>query len=175
MSLPQPLFPLMWIPLFPCPDLLRHPTIPTPMHGINPRSCFGTEWWDVVRHQAYAKYDYRCWACGKGKTKLEGHENYRFDYKAGIAEFIGVVALCNYCHSFIHSGRLEILAKERKISRQKKSAIMRHGRAVLGVSRKPAQYRGPIAAAPYWRLVVVTRRGPVAVYARDLFLAHRSE
>lgn len=166
--LPKPLFPLMQIPVFPYADLLRHPTIPMPLHGVNPRSIWGSEWWDVIRRQAYAKYRHRCWACGKGKIVLEGHENYRFDYRAGIAEFLGVVALCHYCHSFIHSGLLEILVQQRKISRQKKAAILKHGRKVLGVNRKPSQYTGPMAPPEHWRLMVRTERGPVAVFTRNL-------
>ena len=168
MQLPKPLYPLMHIPTFPYPDLLRHATIPIPLHGVNPRNVFGAEWWDVIRRQAYAKYHFRCWACGKGKTVLEGHENYRFDYRAGIAEFLGVVALCHYCHSFIHSGLLDILCRQKKVSRYKKAAIMKHGRKVLQVSRKPNQYSGPMAPPEQWRLIVRTERGPVSVFARNL-------
>ena len=165
---PKPLYPLMTIRRFPEPELLRHPTIPRELWGLNPRSIWGVEWWDVVRRQAYAKYGHQCWACGKGKTVLEGHENYRFDYGAGIAEFLGVVALCHYCHSFIHSGMLGILARQKKISRSKKAAILKHGRQVLRISRNPTHYSGPMAPAKLWRLIVRTECGPVSIFASHL-------
>lgn len=102
--------------------ILTHPNIPKALHGLNPRSLLGQEWWDNQRHAAYRKYGYRCWACGmpKGsdpfKPWLEGHESYQYDYRKGTARLVEVVALCHSCHSFIHSGRLWALYKAGEVS-----------------------------------------------------------
>lgn len=95
--------------------LLLHPNIPQPLHGLNPRTILGKEWWDLTRKTAEALNNYCCYACGihRSDTKegwLEGHEVYAFDELLRIAEYLRTVSLCNYCHSFIHSGRLLSLA-----------------------------------------------------------------
>ena len=77
---------------FPNPKYLTHPNIPKPLHGMNPRSILGKEWWDIKRREAYATHNYCCWACGIPKSKakyhnwLEGHETYQINYKIGEAK-----------------------------------------------------------------------------------------
>jgi hypothetical protein len=115
------------------PELLTHPNIPKPLHGLNPRSLLGKEWWDVHRQEAYAKYDYHCWACGTHKSQaeihqwLEGHESYEYDYKVGSATLKEIVALCYSCHNFIHSGWLFMQAKSGKIDRPTAAHIIDRG------------------------------------------------
>ncbi|MEE3718728.1 hypothetical protein V2H45_18455 [Tumidithrix elongata RA019] len=101
----------------PNPIILLHPNIPKPLHGLNPRTLLGQEWWDRVRKEAYAKHDYRCHACGVHKSKakyhrwLEAHEIYRYDFATGRAEMVEIVALCHSCHNFIHDGRMQEIVK----------------------------------------------------------------
>lgn len=119
------------------PELLTHPNIPKPLHGLNPRSLLGQEWWDKQRREAAAKEDYHCWACGvRGKDAkyhqwLEGHESYVYDYEKGVATLKEIVSLCHSCHNFIHSGRLRILLRKGSISEEKVMDILNHGRAIL--------------------------------------------
>lgn len=122
---------------FPNPALLTHPNIPKPLHGRNPRSILGKDWWDIKRREAYAKHDYHCWACGVHKKDamyhqwLEGHESYLIDYHKGEVRLNEIVALCHSCHNFIHSGRLQILWQKDKIAHEKCVDILEHGFAIL--------------------------------------------
>jgi len=98
-------------PRVPNPALLLHPPIPIALGGVNPRTIKGQEWWDVVRREAYAKYDYHCWACDVHRLdtdnqKLDAHECYNYNYIRKRAYFVGVVALCRDCHMFIHWRRI---------------------------------------------------------------------
>jgi len=99
-------------------EILTHPNIPKPLHGLNPRTILGDTWWNRQRQTAYAASNYHCWACGTHKTAakyhkwLEAHEMYTYDYENGVAHFQYVVALCHSCHNFIHSGRLYAMYKK---------------------------------------------------------------
>lgn len=118
------------------PELLLHPLIPPPLHGIAPRVILGQQWWDEQRKIAYAKHDHKCHACGiEGKaTKkkyLEAHEAYDIDYENFVVTLKEVVALCPYCHKFIHVGRLLVQFREGYASRQYTTYILEHGIRVL--------------------------------------------
>lgn len=123
---------------FPNPNILNHPNIPKPLHGLSPRVVKGDVWWDQTRKDAYARHGYRCAACGVPKSEaawhkwLEGHEIYRFDYFAGSMVFDRVEPLCHACHVFIHSGRLEkVVEKSNDMPLFKALAILYHGFSVL--------------------------------------------
>jgi len=120
------------------PSILCHPNIPKPLHGIAPRVIAGDAWWDAQRKKAYEEAYFRCQACGTpkanvlGKKKwLEAHETYEYDYKNGRLTFKKLVALCPYCHSFIHSGRLNMLYESGQLSVEDYAAILLHGNKVL--------------------------------------------
>jgi len=117
------------------PQLLQHPNIPNPLHGMAPRVIKGQEWWDVTRQAAYASTDYHCLACGMHKTEnryhkwLEAHEDYTIDYKNGIMTVKEIIPLCHSCHNFIHSGRLWVT--NRKTYTGKIADILKHGIKIL--------------------------------------------
>jgi len=114
------------------PQLLQHPNIPKPLHGLAPRVIKGQEWWDKVRQEAYASTKYHCLACGIHKTKakyhqwLEAHEDYTFNLRTGEVKVKQIIPLCHSCHNFIHSGRLSVTAEKDKII-----DILKHGFKIL--------------------------------------------
>ena len=118
-------------------ELLTHPNIPKPLHGVNPRTLLGQEWWERKRQEAYATYDFHCWACGIHKSHakyhrwLEAHESYDIDYARGRVELRDIVALCHSCHNFIHSGRMWELYKQKQLTKEKMLNILQHGFHVL--------------------------------------------
>lgn len=155
------------------PELLLCPNIPKPMHGINPRTVLGTNWWNRERRAAYKSTAFHCEACGVHKSEaklhrwLEGHEWYQIDYAKGRMKYVRTVPLCHYCHNFIHDGRLRRLLDEGLINHQKYAAILQHGEAVLraaGLDRmaridrdeeiKQLIGNGRFAEWSKWRLVI---------------------
>lgn len=119
------------------PHILLHPNIPKPLHGLNPRTIMGQEWWDVTRQQVYASTGYTCLACGVEKKNakfhqwLEAHEYYKFDYSIGLIEIEKIIPLCHSCHNYIHSGRLMKQLFKSEITEQKFWTIVKHGTDVL--------------------------------------------
>lgn len=128
------------MPKFRRPELLLHQPIPRPLHGTNPRVIRGAAWWNKQRVKAYKKNNYCCWACGihKGSAKkhswLEAHEVYDIDYREGRAVFKEVVALCVFCHGFIHQGRLAAQLDKGEITYSAYNEIIEHGFGIINVS-----------------------------------------
>ena len=122
------------------PEILAHPHIPKPMHGLSPRTIMGNEWWDVTRKEVYAKYDYHCIACGVPKAEaiahhwLEAHEFWHIDYRTGVCEISSIEPLCHYCHNFIHSGRIAMIIGKEK-SEEEIIAILEHGFNILAENK----------------------------------------
>lgn len=129
------------------------------MHGVNPRTIKGQEWWDTERKAAAKKYQYHCWACGvhqvhaKFHKWLEGHERYAVDYEHGRLTYLGCCSLCHSCHNFIHLGRLTAMYEQGQVAEAKYRAIIRHGCTLLKTYKlsSPAEYERSIPWAD-WRL-----------------------
>lgn len=117
------------------PEILQHPNIPKPLHGLAPRVVLGQYWWDRTRQKAYESTNYHCIACGVHKTDakyhqwLEAHENFTMDYNKGIMEINSIIPLCHSCHNFIHSGRLYATLTDD--TEEKAKDILRHGFTIL--------------------------------------------
>jgi len=118
------------------PEILTHPNIPLPLHGLSPRTINGDAWWNSIRKEVYAKYDYHCISCGVSKYYalghqwLEAHEYYDIDYKKGTMKCMSIEPLCHYCHNFIHSGRLDAITGIKK-SVTEVVSILEHGFKIL--------------------------------------------
>ena len=144
------------------PEILLCSNIPKPMHGVAPREVLGPIWWNAARKAAYKSTAYHCIACGvhKGsaayRQQLDGHEVYEIDYLLGRMAYVEVVPLCYSCHNFIHSGRLQMLLDEGKITHERYASIVQHGNRVLrNAGLTPSVlYAGPVADWKNWRLVV---------------------
>lgn len=149
------------------PEILLHPGVPKPLHGLAPRVVLGKAWWDKERAEAYKLHDYHCFACGCHQDEaifregmLEAHEFYTIDYKAKRVTYHEAVALCHACHGYIHSGRLTAMAEKGEVSESKWLAVIEHGDAQLasiGESPKLAPTLHRVEDDhdwPDWRLVV---------------------
>ncbi len=119
------------------PEVLLLPQIPKPLHGVAPRVVLGSTWWNKIRQETYKSTNLHCIACGVHKTRakgpkhLEAHEIYRTVYEVFRLYFVRVVPLCNFCHSYIHCGRLQALLDQNKITQRKFVSVIQHGDRVL--------------------------------------------
>lgn len=146
------------------PSILLHPNIPKPLHGLNPRTILGDQWWNQKRQIAYKTKDYKCWACGMHKKDalyhkwLEAHECYEFHYCNGTAKMIEITALCHSCHNYIHCGRMTHLLRAGKMTMDKLNKILEHGDALTkDISRKNNPYiinESSFAEWGEWRLII---------------------
>ena len=142
---------------FPRPELLLHPNIPKPLHGVNPRNLLGQKWWNSVRTRAYLTHNYHCWACGVHKAKakyhkwLEAHEVYQIDYENGRVELLEICALCHCCHNYIHDGRLQMMVMNGTISIKKYVDILTHGERIISqyLSSLNKEYQAIIWKQPF--------------------------
>lgn len=142
------------------PEILCHPNVPKPLHGVAPRVIMGDGWWNRIRGLVYQKYDYRCAACGVPKhlarrfQHLEAHEFYEVDYNTGIVIVKSLEPLCNYCHMFIHNGRLvNTLNTPQGASTRIAMEILRHGFNVC-IENDIACFHGAVDAAEYLEMPV---------------------
>lgn len=144
------------------PEVLLCPNVPKPLHGLAPRVVLGTKWWNETRQAAYRATDYHCITCGvwkydaRGPKWLEGHEVYEVDYAQGRSVYIETVALCHYCHNYIHDGRMQALVEKGRMPASKYVSIIIHGDAILRAAGLvvPPPYEGLMAEWGDWRLVV---------------------
>lgn len=143
------------------------PTIPKPLHGVNPRTVLGSKWWDETRRAAYRSTEQHCITCGVHKYSaprclLDGHELYETDYLAGRLYYIETVPLCKTCHSYIHSGRLLMLFEEGKITKEEYDVTIAYGELVLKQARItiPPPSNEEFADWEDWRLVVNGKEYP---------------
>lgn len=146
----------------PRPSILLCPQIPKPMHGVAPRVVLGEAWWETTRQAAYASTGYHCLACGVHKSQakdhpwLEAHELYKINYVKGLMTYVETVPLCNWCHAYIHQGRLQALCDKKEITKKKFNEILAHGNRILKAAKMkpPKPYSGPFRRWEEWRLVV---------------------
>jgi hypothetical protein len=143
------------------PELLLHPNIPKPLHGINPRTILGKNWWDIERNKCYIKYNFHCLACGIPKYKakyhqwLEAHEVYDYKYIDGILTFIELVPLCHSCHNYIHSGRMQHLVNLGKFDYEKQQDILNYGDNIIEKHKlKKPELPNKCAEWSKWKMIV---------------------
>lgn len=123
------------------PEVLSHPHIPKPLHGLNPRTIKGQQWWDIERQKAYQSTNYHCLACGIHKSQakyhqwLEAHEYYNYDnINKGILRIEKIIPLCHCCHNFIHSGKLLMDLQAKKIDLDRFKTILQHGMNICNMN-----------------------------------------
>lgn len=119
------------------PSILTQQNLPKPVHGLNPRTIKGSDWWDKKRKEAYESNEFHCIACGVHKSQadyhqwLEAHESYDINYETGKIKLIEIIPLCHCCHNFIHSGRLEMMYRSGDLARDKFLFVLYRGFKIL--------------------------------------------
>lgn len=163
------------------PELLLHPNVPKPLHGMSPRELLGAEWWDKVRQEAYKKANYCCQACGIHKSEakyhqwLEAHETYIYDYANGVATVSEIVALCHACHNYIHNGRLLSMYESGQITEAKYLDILKHGDMLLR-THKLTMPDSPSVVADWtkWKIILNGQHFPTKWKSYEHWLSHYS-
>lgn len=164
----------------PRPELLLHPNVPKPLHGMSPRELLGKEWWDKVRQEVYKQAEYRCQACDTPKVWakyhkwLEAHEVYKYDYTIGRARMVEIVALCHSCHSFIHSGYLRVRLDRGLIDPKQFQEIVAAGNRLTKNLPKPT-VPTEIAEWSKWHIVIGDRIFPTKWSSYEDWQKHYSE
>jgi hypothetical protein len=76
--------------------------------------------------------------------------------------YVETVALCHYCHSYIHVGRMQALLEQGKITHAKYAAVIQHGDSVLAMAGlcRPLPHTGETAPWQAWRLVLDGKEYP---------------
>lgn len=94
----------------PDPRLLLHSSPPDALYAITPRTIMGNQWWAEQKSAAVVKQNRQCYTCGAKESQLkfplEAHEHYDINYTNGRVKLVKVVALCHFCHDYIHDGRI---------------------------------------------------------------------
>ena len=96
------------------PEVLLHPSIPDPLHGVAPRAIMGNSQWKEIAARVNKRQDYFCISCGVHKDDalrangrmLDCHELYEVDYDNYITTLKRYIGLCVMCHAYIHIHRL---------------------------------------------------------------------
>lgn len=112
---------------------LTQSILPFSLHGINPRTIMGDQEWNKIKKQKQKEADHHCMICGcyvphTPNDWLECHETYDIDKNKKEFKLKDVICICHKCHSFIHSGRLEILYQENKITLDEYNEIIEKGK-----------------------------------------------
>lgn len=96
--------------------ILKIETIPTETHGVNVRSKFSKDDWDILRRHIYQNANYRCEICGgKGpRWPVECHEVWEYLEDIGLQILVQLQALCTACHQCKHMGRTIRMGKKEK-------------------------------------------------------------
>jgi hypothetical protein len=96
---------------------LKIELVPSSSWYSNVRSNVTKEQWDLIRKDCYKKANYKCEICGdtsfnQGKKyPLEAHEIWEYNEKNYVQKLIGIIGLCNYCHTVKHPGLAQLNGK----------------------------------------------------------------
>lgn len=85
--------------------------VPENMWYCNLRHILKKHQWDIIRKDAYKRYEYKCACCGRKVKRLEGHELWEYNEDTKTQKLKDVVALCKLCHLTIHIGQAGLLGK----------------------------------------------------------------
>lgn len=90
---------------------IKFEMIPENMWYCNLRKILKPKHWDIVRKDAYERYENKCACCGRKVKRLEGHELWDFNEETQTQKLTDVIALCKLCHLTIHIGQAGLLGK----------------------------------------------------------------
>lgn len=116
--------------------ILTQTVLPKSIHNINPRTIMGTVAWNKIKKEKQKLANHHCMCCDEFVPHVPGnylqcHEVYDIDMGKRQFRLVDIVCICGKCHDFIHLGRLQMLLKEGKISREYYGEILERGNKLL--------------------------------------------
>lgn len=84
--------------------------VPKTCFYSNVRSSVSSADWDIIRKDAYKRYNWSCSVC-HCKGRMEAHEIWHYDDVNHIQKLHDVVAVCNGCHMLYHLGFASVKGK----------------------------------------------------------------
>ena len=84
--------------------------VPKTCFYSNVRSAVTTANWDILRKDAYRRYQWKCSVC-QSKGRMEAHEIWHYDDAKHMQKLHDIVAVCNDCHMLYHLGFASLKGK----------------------------------------------------------------
>lgn len=84
--------------------------VPSTCFYSNVRSAVSAQNWDIIRKDAYKRYNLMCSICNV-KGRMEAHEIWHYNDQTHIQKLHDVVSVCNACHMLYHLGYASVKGK----------------------------------------------------------------
>ena len=117
-------------------ELLARPILHATIFGVAPREIMGAYQFKKIKKQVQLEANNHCMICDRYVPHKAGdwiytHEVYHVDKKKKCYTLEKYVGICRECHEYIHIGRLNVLYKNGKISKDDFDRIVNRGNSLL--------------------------------------------
>jgi hypothetical protein len=91
--------------------------VPKSSWYTNVRSNVSRTMWNFIRKKCYHNANNKCEICDSSKS-IECHEIWEYDDELLTQTLIGLICLCNDCHTVKHAGLAKLKGKEELVIKQ---------------------------------------------------------